>query len=169
MSSPVTARLPGMTPPTVDEPELVDIPSATTAVISGTVAMDELADFFDRSFSRIPPALTDQGVAIAGPAFALYHGPPTTTADLEVGFATDRPVRPDGDVRAGSLPGGQVARLVHRGSFDRLTESWGQLRAWIEARGLTPAHDLWEVYVTEPSPDMDPADLRTELYWPLEA
>jgi effector-binding domain-containing protein len=158
-----------MEPATVDEPGLVDVPPAATAVISGSVAMAELADFFDRSFSRLAPAIADQGVAIAGPAFALYHGSPAATADLEVGFATDRPVRPDGDVRAGTLPGGTVARLVHRGGYDRLPESWGRLRAWIEARGLTPGHDTWEVYVTEPSPDMDPADLRTELYWPLEA
>jgi effector-binding domain-containing protein len=158
-----------MTQPTSDEPELVDVPPATTAVICDTIAMDQIADFFDRSFSRLPTAITDQGVTIAGPAFALYHGPPTATADLEVGFATDRPVRADGDVQSGSLPGGRVARFVHLGAYDRLGESWGHLRAWMEARGLTPGHDLWEVYVTQPSPDMDPADLRTELNWPLEA
>jgi effector-binding domain-containing protein len=27
---------------------------------------------------------------------------------------------------------------------------------------------MWEVYLTEPSPDMDPAELRTELFWPLQ-
>jgi hypothetical protein len=26
---------------------------------------------------------------------------------------------------------------------------------------------MWEVYLTEPSPEMDPADLRTELNWPV--
>lgn len=169
MNSPDRDRLPSVDASDLDEPELVDVPPATTAVICGTVAMGELADFFDRSFSRLAPAIAGQGVSIAGPAFALYHGQPGATADLEVGFATDRAVRTDGDVRAGSLPGGPVARLVHRGAYDRLGESWGRLRAWIEAHGLTPGHDLWEVYVTEPSPEMDPADLRTELNWPLEA
>jgi effector-binding domain-containing protein len=66
---------------------------------------------------------------------------------------------------AGSLPGGQVARLVHHGSFDELGSSWARLGAWIGQRGLTPTDALWEVYVTEPSPDMDPADLRTALHW----
>lgn len=38
-------------------------------------------------------------------------------------------------------------------------------------RGRVPWSELpalWEVYLTEPSPDMDPADLRTELNWLLE-
>jgi effector-binding domain-containing protein len=74
----------------------------------------------------------------------------------------------DGEVRAGTLPGGRIARLVHVGGFDRLGDSWAALGAWIGAQGFTPSRDLWEVYVTEPSPDMDPAELRTELLWRLE-
>jgi hypothetical protein len=31
---------------------------------------------------------------------------------------------------------------------------------------LEPAASCWEVYTTEPSPEMDPADLRTQLVWP---
>ena len=64
--------------------------------------------------------------------------------------------------RAGGSP-----RLVHEGSFDELGSSWGRLGQWIAAAGLTPGEDMWEVYVTEPSPDMDPADLRTELNWTI--
>jgi effector-binding domain-containing protein len=56
---------------------------------------------------------------------------------------------------------------VHVGAFDGLGESWGRLGEWIGAQGLIPGADMWEVYVTEPSPDMDPADLRTELCWTI--
>ena len=114
-----------------------------------------------------PAVLAGQGVAITGPAFALYHGAPGATADLEAGFPTSGPVETDGDVVASHLPGGRVARLVHEGSFDELGSSWGRLGQWIAAAGLTPGEDMWEVYVTEPSPDMDPADLRTELNWTI--
>ena len=102
-----------------------------------------------------------------GPAFALYHGTPGAVADLEVGFPTTGNVEAEGDVVAGALPGGRVARLVHEGSFDQLGSSWQRLADWIAAQGLHPGTELWEVYVTEPSPDMDPADLRTELNWPV--
>jgi effector-binding domain-containing protein len=146
----------------------VTLVSQTTAVVRGRVRMDEIANFFDRSFNTLSSTLSAQGIAPAGPAFGLYHGRPGDKADLEVGFATDRPVTPEGDVVASSLPGGRVAQAVHEGSFDGLGEAWERLFAWIGQEGLTPRADFWEVYVTEPSPTMDPADLRTELNAPVE-
>jgi effector-binding domain-containing protein len=150
------------------EPTLVTLVAQTSAVVRGRVPMAELAGFFDRSFSTLSSSLSAQGIAPAGPAFGLYHGPPGDHADLEVGFATDRPVNDDGDVVVSSLPGGRVARVVHEGSFDGLGESWQRLFSWIGDQGLTPRAEFWEVYVTEPSPTMDPADLRTELNAPIE-
>jgi effector-binding domain-containing protein len=151
----------------VSEPEIIELPTVDTAVIHGVVAMTELADFFDRSFSTLTTVLADQGIAMTSAAFARYHGPPTDTFDLEAGFATDRPVQPEGPVTAGTLGGGRVARAIHTGSYDQLGSSWGRLQSWIESRGLVPGSDLWEVYVTKPSPDMDPAELITELNWSL--
>jgi len=149
------------------EPTLVDVEEIPTAVVRGEIAMDELASFFDDSFSRLAPSVAAQGVAIVGPAFALYHGRPGPVANLEAGFATAASIEPDGDVVPSRLPAGRVARVVHEGSFDELGASWTRLAEWIAAAGLTPGEDFWEVYVTEPSPDMDPADLRTELNWPV--
>ena len=36
--------------------------------------------------------------------------------------------------------------------------------AWVDEQGLTPAGPMWEVYVTDPTPEMDPASLRTDLF-----
>ena len=149
-------------------PELVDVSATNTAVIRGVVPVADLAAFFDRSFTTLAGVVPTQGAAITGPAFALHHGPPGETADLAVGFPTAEPVRPDGDVEPGTLPGGRVARLVHAGGYDGLGTSWERLRTWIDAQGHRPGPVLWEIYVTEPSPDMDPADLRTELVWLLD-
>lgn len=148
-------------------PELVEIDQQTTAVIRGEVATKELAGFFDRSFKRLNEVISGQGVDIVSPAFGLYHRQPGETADLEVGFATGSAVHPDGEVEAGTLPGGRVARVVHAGSFDDLGASWERLASWIEDQDLAPGQSFWEVYLTEPSPDMDPTELRTELNWPV--
>lgn len=151
------------------EPAVVELSEATTAVVREVVDMTELPQFFDRAFTTIVPVLTEQGVSIVGAAFARYHGVPTTSADLEVGFPTDRPVQPTGDVVAGSLPGGRAARVIHHGSYDRLGESWQRLQSWLEQHGHTAGVDIWEVYLTEPTPETDPATLRTELNWVLRS
>ncbi|MER5885332.1 GyrI-like domain-containing protein [Streptomyces sp. NPDC001941] len=150
-----------------EEPRLVRLAPATTAVVRDVVAPAELRAFFDTSFGALARTLASQQLAVAGPAFGLYHGVPGESVDLEVGFVTDRPVAAEGSVVPGSLPGGRVARLTHHGSFDTLGASWERLRGWMREQGLTAGEDLWEVYVTQPTPDMDPADLRTELNWPV--
>ena len=157
-----------MTSERLPEPEVVVLAEATTAVIDGVIDFADLPDFFDRSFSTLGQTLAEQGVEIVGPAFALYHRRPTDSVDLEVGFSTAQPVARSGPIRPGSLPGGVVARLVHEGSYDDLPRSWERLDAWVAERGLTPGIVIWEVYLTEPTPDMDPADLRTELHWTME-
>ncbi|MGI9030574.1 MAG: GyrI-like domain-containing protein [Ilumatobacteraceae bacterium] len=155
-----------MTPPPTAA-ELIDIDDTSTAVIRGVVPVAELADFFDRSFSTLATVTSSQDIAITGPAFALYHGAPSDAADLEVGVPTEHPVEPTDGVQIGSRPAGRAARLVHHGSYDELGSSWQQLERWMRAQGLEPANSFWEVYVTEPTAEMDPADLRTELIWPV--
>jgi len=149
------------------DPELVTLEPVTTAVIRGLVPTAELADFFDQSFGVLGKVLATQGVTATGPAFALYYGPPTDTIDLEVGFPTDRPIEPDGSAAAGTLPGGRAVRWVYAGGFDGLAAAWQQLAEWAGQQGLTPGEIQWEIYLVQPNPEMDPADLRTELVWPL--
>jgi effector-binding domain-containing protein len=153
---------------TYTTPELITVPAVTTAVVRGQVEPHNLRDFFDTSFSTLATTLSTQGIAIAGPAFGLYRDATDDVVDLEIGYPTEREVRADGDVTPGSLAAGRVARVVHQGNFDGLDSSWQQLRAWMDENGLTPQPMRWEVYVTEPSPDMDPAELRTELNAPID-
>ena len=150
-----------------NEPEVVSLDPASTATIRDVVATDELPAFFDRAFSTLSEVISAQGVAITGPAFSLYHDHPSATADVEVGFPTDREIEPSGGAEAGSLPGGRVARVVHEGGYGELAAAWDRLGTWMSEHGLSFRMPFWEVYLTEPSPDMDPADLRTELNHPV--
>ncbi|MET9490568.1 GyrI-like domain-containing protein [Nocardia sp. NPDC006630] len=148
-------------------PGLVDVAEVTTAVVRGTVPPFGLRDFFDTSFRVLPEVVAAQGVAIGGPAFGLYRGVSGESIDLEVGFAVDKAVQPERGVTAGRLPAGRVARVVHAGNFDGLNDTWDRLQAWIGEQGGVAGPVRWEVYHTQPTPDMDPSDLRTELNWLL--
>ena len=150
----------------MDEPQVVTVESSPTAVVRGTVPADQLPAFFDAAFQRLPAAIAAQGAQIAGAAFARYPSPPADVVELEVGFPVDRPIEATEDVGSGSLPAGRVARVVHAGSFEELGTSWERLQVWMDEQGHHRGDGFWEVYLTEPSPEMDPADLRTELNWP---
>ncbi|MGW5386859.1 GyrI-like domain-containing protein [Nocardia sp. NPDC003963] len=147
------------------EPELLEIAETMTAVVRGTVTPEQTVSFFDTSFGLLPPAIAAQAAVITGPALSLWGAEPAESTELEVGFPVDRRIEPDGPVVPGRLPAGRIARVIHRGGFDTLGVTWGRLHTWITDQGLVPAADRWEVYLTEPNPRMDPADLRTELNW----
>lgn len=152
----------------MESPEIISCEARPTAVVRGTVPMDQIRSFYDRSFTLVAQALTRQGVP-PGDAFGHYLSPPSDTLTLEVGYTVPAPLEAGGEdeVVAAELPSGRAAFVAHVGPYDDLGAAWGRLGAWIGQQGLTPGPDLWEVYVTEPTPETDPATLRTDLYWSL--
>ncbi|MBD0711479.1 MULTISPECIES: GyrI-like domain-containing protein [unclassified Streptomyces] len=157
-------RTGGPNPPA---PRVVRQEPVTTAVVRGQISLPELRGFFDTSFGTLGRVFHDQRITPLGAAFGLYRGSLGDRTDLEVGFVTDHAVRAEDGVVAATLPEGRVARTTHRGAFDGLGASWERLGTWMRDRGLAPGAERWEVYVTRPSPDMDPRDLRTELNWTI--
>ncbi len=147
----------------IESPEIVEQPEQVTVVVRRVAPMADLPGVFDAAFPALGAVLADQQVQPLSPAFALYHGAPTDTADLEVGFVTGTPVEPADEVSVSTLPGGRVARTVYAGGYDGIGDAWGALFGWVAEQGLEPTGEMWEVYLTEPTPDGDPADNRTEL------
>lgn len=145
----------------------------TVVRLASEVAPDEMPAIFDGTFSELVPALQEHGIEIAGPAFSLYHRMPGATMTFEVGFPVAVPL--DGELEAGgitfypsSMPATQIATVSHLGGYDGLGQAWGDLMKHIAADGRQPSLPFWEVYVTEPTPDGDPAALRTDLLLPYE-
>ncbi len=170
-------------------PQIVEHPHTDTVVVVGRgQSMAELPAFFDSAFTLLGQAASAGTITPAGPAIARYLSEPTDVVDLEVGFAVTESAATGsaatgsaatGSAATGSaavegatastLPAGAVARVVHAGSFDGLGASWQSLVEWVLSQGRAPHPEMgfWEAYLTEPTPDMDPADLRTELNLPL--
>lgn len=109
------------------------------------------------------------GLPVAGHPIARYasvgHG--LWTVDLAMPLAA--PAEPSGDMQADHLPAGPVAFAVHQGPYDGLPETNAAIETWIEANGHAASGPMWEWYVTDPGETPDPADWRTEVYWPLQA
>lgn len=149
------------------EPQVVTLEPLTAAVVRETVPMGELTAYFDRAFRMVMEVTVAQDVAVTGPPFAAYHGMPGQSVDVSGGFPTAAPVTPTAGVTAMTLPGGRAVQLLHAGSYDSLEESYGRLMTWMEHRGLARAPVMWETYLTEPTPDGDPAENRTLITWPI--
>jgi len=107
------------------------------------------------------------GAAIAGPPFNRYveWGPGIMT--IEPGMPVAAHCQSSAGVIADTLPGGLVATMMHVGPYDKLTESHAAIQQWIEAEGFVATGAPWEFYITDPADFPDPADWKTELFWPV--
>jgi effector-binding domain-containing protein len=146
--------------------ELTQLRAQSTASVRETVRRDDLTDALGRMYQEVSAALARQGVPAGGPRFARYHSF-GETMDLEAGMHVSVPIRPEGKVVPGSLPAGPAARTVHVGSYETLEDTYAAIAAWQERGGRSPSGGPWEVYLTDPSSEPDPARWRTEVLWPL--
>ncbi|QBF47406.1 GyrI-like domain-containing protein [Janibacter limosus] len=165
--------------PTYLAPPHTNVTYVTTQQIPTVVRLAEevlpsdMGGVFDETFRTLVPALQERGIEIAGPALALHHRIPGATMSFELGFPVGAPL--DGELEAGgitfypsSMPATQVATISHVGSYDGLGRAWGDLMQRVAADGHRTSLPFWEVYVTAPSPEMDPSTLRTDLVVPYE-
>ena len=154
----------------VSDAEFIEVEAVDTVVVKLTdYPMKDMPAAFDSTFGALFPVLEAHGISPTGPAFALYHRMPTDTATFEVGIPVDKPlaepVTTDSGlvVESSHLPAGNVARISYFGPYDAMGEGWGSFMYAISAAGRAPDLPFWEIYVTEPHPDIDPATLRTDL------
>jgi AraC family transcriptional regulator len=121
-----------------------------------------LGECFGKLFSYGAKA----GLPIAGwPLCRLNVGPGLLTIEPAMPLAA--PATGEGEMQSGLLPGGGVALGIHAGPYEGLEETHAAIERWIEANGYRPDGAPWEQYVTDPGEHPNPADWRTEVYWPL--
>lgn len=149
---------------------LLDGPEVPLAVVEvRDFPLTRMPELMDGVFSRLFPALGAAGAAPAGPALAMHTRIPTDTVDMGVGVPVAAPLAQSLDlgngytVSASALPAGRAAATSHLGSYDGLGDAWGRFIDEVIAAGHTPSSRFFEVYVTEPTPEADPATMRTDL------
>lgn len=145
--------------------QATEIPTVVARRAGLPMTQEAMSAFYDSTYGALFPALMAAGVKPAGPAFGLHTRMPSDTVDIEAGIPVTRAPEslPEGLLNS-RLPGGTVAATSYVGSYDGLGPAWGEFMAAIAEAGHTPVLPLWEVYVTEPRPGMDPATLRTDLF-----
>jgi effector-binding domain-containing protein len=153
-----------------NEVTYLEAPEVPTVVNSVTdYPMANMAEVFDATFSAMFPALGAQGILPVGPAFSLHTRMPSDTVDMEVGIPVDQSLAEATTTDSGillkpsRLPAGRIAIVSHLGSYDGLGNAWGAFMQAVADAGHQPSLPFWEIYVTEPGPDQDPASMRTDL------
>jgi effector-binding domain-containing protein len=136
-----------------------------TAVVRGEMPAGELAAWLAGVYLTVQEYLTGSGAEPTGPPFARYTFLRDQVA-VEAGFPVAGEISGDDLVAPSMLPAGPAAVTTHVGPYEELEVAYRAVRDWLAGRGLTPAGPHWEVYLTDPNTEPDPAHWRTDLVVP---
>jgi AraC family transcriptional regulator len=143
------------------------LPEQPILIVRRRPARHELSSAIAEGVGKVFTYAQSRGLALAGHPFTRYLSTGPGLFTIEVGFRFADAVRGEGEIESGVLPAGAAAVGVHAGPYDQLGETYAAIERWIETNGTRPAGAPWEWYVTDPGEHPDPADWRTEVYWPV--
>lgn len=143
-----------------------------TAVARTTLGVAEFGPWLSKSYPVIAGQLATGHAGPAGPPFARLRALGDGRFDIEAGFPATGPFDISGSFDGGTevmqseLPGGRVAVTTHVGPYDQIEPAYQALAAWLIEHGGEPVGDPWEVYLSGPPTEPDPASWRTEILQP---
>ncbi|MDY0355063.1 MAG: GyrI-like domain-containing protein [Sedimentisphaerales bacterium] len=114
------------------------------------------------------------GAHIAGrPTFICHETPKEavkaneqSNADVEVVVPVAKKVTGTDRVTCYELPGGQMARIIHKGPYETCAATYKKLFAWIAGNHKKVTGPTREVYLNDPR-KVAPDELLTEIYAPV--
>ena len=146
---------------------LEEVPATTVATLRRTVPVADLPGFFDSAFSHVAGAVADAGGEVGPPPFGWYHGMPTDTVDVSVGFPVVGDVHElGGGVGLHERPAVRAAVGIHVGPYDGLGATYARMQQWVAEQGLAASGEMWEEYLSPP--EGDPSTWRTRVVIPVE-
>jgi uncharacterized protein YndB with AHSA1/START domain/effector-binding domain-containing protein len=154
-------------PPRLDPPRILDLPAFRVARIPIVTPAGQIMVAMNEGLRELKGTLAAQGIEPTGPWFTHHLKVPDGTFDFEICLPVAVEVKPEGRVEMGEIRAARTARTTYRGDYGGLGDAWGRFMGWIEAQGVTPAPDLWEVYAVGPEASPNPGDWQTQLNRPL--
>ncbi|REK76781.1 MerR family transcriptional regulator [Paenibacillus paeoniae] len=146
------------------EVQLVETPPMNLLYTRQLLRVEDYAGGYGPYFSRLYEQVAKKGLTLLGTPITIYHSPEFNPAGNDTEFAI-----PVMEIVTGTrdFPGGLCAKSVLRGPYSEMTSVHARLREWIENEGFELSKAPYEVYVTNPAESAVPADIVTEVYFPV--
>jgi len=133
------------------------------------------------TYAQIRPMITSirryvesNGGEIAGPPMFVCHETPKEivranllrNADVEVVIPVSGAIPDHNEIACYELSGGPMARITHKGPYEKSATAYKRLFAWIAENHKKIAGPTREVYLNDPK-QVPPEELLTEIYAPV--
>jgi effector-binding domain-containing protein len=142
------------------------VESVTIATVRRRATIAELPAVIPPACGEVWGFIRAAGIGGAGRNLAVYRNGEGGPLDVEVGVEVAGPFDGDGKVCRSATPAGTAATTVHFGTYSRLGGAHEAIVQWCRANHRDPTGINWEIYGHW---DDDPAKLRTDVYYLLDA
>ena len=89
------------------------------------------------------------------------------TANIEIAFPIKKDIRGTDEISCYDLPGGTMAKIIHKGSYEKCTSTYEKLFEWIDKNKKIISGPIREVYLNDPS-QVSEDEILTEIYAPIK-
>lgn len=134
-----------------------------------TVPVDEMGQAMGEVFQRLYESLARECVPRAGEPWARFLAVGSEEVEFEVAAPTAVELEAPAGTIAGTMPACAFIATLHVGPYDAAAGAYTALATALAERELLVAGTPWEVYLTDPMTEPDPAKFRTMIYYPVQA
>ena len=126
----------------------------------------------EKVIGKLMSTIQSRNVFPTGPMIGVYYNSPEEVKpeelEWEVGFPVNAQVNVDEPLQKKVWEITSVVSAIHTGPYEETGKTITRMLEWMEAKGLIQAGPMLERYLTMPTPETKPEDLRSEIWIPYQ-
>jgi effector-binding domain-containing protein len=154
----------------LDDVTVVEVKPQLVAGIKKIGYYREIAELLPRLYQYA----TAKGAVFTEPPLFVCHetaeeareADKTGNALVEVAAPIAKKIEETDEIKCYTLPGGTMAKIVHKGPYDKCEQAYNKVFAWIEKNGKKITGPIREAYLNDPR-EVGLEEALTEIYVPI--
>ncbi|MEO9485692.1 MAG: SRPBCC family protein [Ekhidna sp.] len=138
--------------------------------ITAANSVEDMSEKMSAAYGAVMLAMTQNDVSMdEGYPLAVTTSYDETSISMICGIpVADESNIENGEVRVMKSPEGTAVRAIHFGDYALLEETHNQISEYASYYGYEITGYPWEIYVSDPSKEMDTTKWVTEVYYPVK-
>ncbi len=146
------------------------MPARIAILIRDSAGPKTYAKVMGKGFGELMGFVKAGKLKCTGPPFAIYVKFDTITMNgvFDMGITVEKAEKSKGRVRFENLPAMNAVVAYYFGPYDKTADTYKYLHQYASEAELQMAGGPWEIYVTDPMTEKDPAKIETDIVFPVK-
>ena len=150
--------------------EVTEVLSMPALSVKDSVSVTDIGTFLETYYPMLYMYALRNEASPTGHPYAIYHEPWDSLGMnfMEAGINTTKQIDGENEIQSVMSPGGKAVKAIYFGPYEDVSLVYRAIKQYMEVLKLEPAGNPWEVYVTDPMQEPDPAKRETIVYFPVK-